>query len=124
TWPGRSNPTRLADGSAPGRFVSRGARPRTKRRDQPPGALPLRSMAGRRQLPTLRSMTERPTPAAASAIPMGSGELAAALRDPDPFVRVDALGRAEGNARAFELIGSALSDDYPLLRRAAGRALP
>ena len=68
-------------------------------------------------------MTERPTPAAASAIPMGSGELAAALRDPDPFVRVDALGRAEGNARAFELIGSALSDDYPLVRREAVRAL-
>ena len=49
--------------------------------------------------------------------------LATALADPDPFVRVEALGHAEGVPGAVELVTSSLSDDYPLVRREAVRAL-
>jgi HEAT repeat protein len=58
------------------------------------------------------------TPAA-----MGSHELAAALRDPDPFLRVEALERSVGVDGAAELVVWALHDDYPLVRREAVRAL-
>src|SRR5437867_8599536 len=53
-----------------------------------------------------------------------AGELADRLRDPDPFVRGAALGRAlEGGKGVLELVRSELSDDYPLVRREAVRAL-
>ena len=54
--------------------------------------------------------------------PIGSSDLSVALRDPDPFVRVEAIGRAGGDIDV-EPISAALSDDYPLVRREAVRAL-
>ena len=48
--------------------------------------------------------------------------LAAALRDPDPFHRVEALERTT-SIEAVDLVDRALGDDYPLVRREAVRAL-
>ncbi|MFN2545345.1 MAG: HEAT repeat domain-containing protein [Actinomycetota bacterium] len=55
--------------------------------------------------------------------PFGTEELSRALRDPDPFVRVAALHRAAPEDTSVETIGSALGDDYPLVRREAVRSL-
>jgi HEAT repeat protein len=49
-------------------------------------------------------------------------DLAAALRDPDPFRRVEALEHTTGLA-SVEAVERALGDDYPLVRREAVRAL-
>ena len=49
--------------------------------------------------------------------------LVMALRDPDPFVRVDALAAAFVDDDTVDAIVGALGDDYPLVRREAVRAL-
>jgi len=51
---------------------------------------------------------------------MTGQDLKAALTSPDPFVRTDALARAD---LASDAIVAALTDDYPLVRRQAVRAL-
>jgi len=64
-------------------------------------------------------MNERhPTPA-----PPDLAALVAALRDPDPFVRADALERAGLAQDVLGAVERALGDDYPLVRREAVRAL-
>jgi HEAT repeat protein len=50
-------------------------------------------------------------------------DLATALRNPDPFVRRDALDRAGLTGAALEVVAIALDDEYPLVRREAVRAL-
>jgi HEAT repeat protein len=62
-------------------------------------------------------------PASAASGPIGSDELEVALLDPDPFVRVEALGKVVDDDGIVEAIGGALEDDYPLVRREAVRAL-
>ena len=49
--------------------------------------------------------------------------LVAALRDPDPFVRVDALEHTRPADGVLGALERALADDYPLVRREAVRAL-
>src|SRR5205085_12117034 len=46
-----------------------------------------------------------------------------ALADPDPFVRVRALGGSDAEEGAVRAIAFALGDDYPMVRREAVRAL-
>ena len=66
-------------------------------------------------------MNKRPVSAAPDRI--DADQLAELLRDPDPFVRVDALGRVKRDEQAVGTIDEALADDYPLVRREAIRAL-
>jgi HEAT repeat protein len=67
-------------------------------------------------VPYASTMNEYP------GVVIGVEELVAALRDPDPFVRVQALGRAAGEG-SVEPVERALTDDYPIVRREAVRAL-
>jgi hypothetical protein len=45
------------------------------------------------------------------------------LRDPDPFVRIEAMGELRGHPALQEALLRALRDDYPVVRRQAVRAL-
>jgi HEAT repeat protein len=68
-------------------------------------------------------MTDHPVPVGAETGQFDVEQLTTALRDPDPFVRVHALGRAVPGEGATDAVSAALSDDYPLVRREAVRAL-
>lgn len=46
-----------------------------------------------------------------------------ALRNPDPFVRMAAIGGLIGHPRAHAIVEGALRDDFPMVRRQAVRAL-
>jgi HEAT repeat protein len=64
-------------------------------------------------------MNERPTAPATPEL----AALLAAMRDPDPFIRADALDRTGPADGAIHTVEAALADDYPLVRRGAVRAL-
>jgi HEAT repeat protein len=68
-------------------------------------------------------MSEHPLSPGSSGIGIDADELIAALRDPDPFVRVEALGRTDLSEGAVDVVAVALEDDYPLVRREAVRSL-
>jgi HEAT repeat protein len=54
---------------------------------------------------------------------LGREQLILALQDPDPFVRVDALGHATPDEATVDVVTEALGDAYPLVRREAVRTL-
>lgn len=76
-------------------------------------------MAGALALPTLLPRTSTRGDRDACGRDTGQ-DLKTAIESPDPFVRTDALARADS---ASDAIVAALTDDYPLVRREAVRAL-
>ena len=63
-------------------------------------------------------------PESASPAPADeTGVLLQALQDPDPFVRAKALTGLAGRPGVEPAVAAALSDDYPMVRREAVRAL-
>jgi HEAT repeat protein len=53
----------------------------------------------------------------------GQDELVTKLSDPDPFLRISAITALKGRPDTDRFLVRALSDEYPLVRREAVRAL-
>jgi hypothetical protein len=119
------------------RMLSRGGlEPEVEVTPRGGGAPPVASRASpngpdaavRRPAPARPAAPAAHAPAQVAPVPHtaagnGPDEVVAKLSDPDPFLRISAIGQLKGRPDCDQLLVRALRDEYPLVRREAVRAL-